>query len=327
MKVRQNSVAFFLLMLISTASAQETAEQRLSRLEYEVSKNRAREIFRSQLPLPPASVPKAIYGPDNRADIITLNAADIGRIVGPSTCILTNKSRVTKQGNQYALTLEDYEQQGFSCCQGERFESQKVGGWCSGFLVGKDVVVTAGHCTDPTDASVKGIAFVFGFAVNGAGATPSTIAESGVYFGKKVIKHRLDTEGDFAIVQLDRPVPAAVAKPLNVAAVAPGVNSAIILVGYPSGLPCKAAGGAKVMEQVSGGSWLRTNLDAYGGNSGSPVVDGNGEVIGILVRGRSDFELKTVSGTTCFESTRYEETDGGEIVTRTELFKTHISAP
>ena len=316
------SLAVVLMTLHCCSNAFSQSDVAKATLEYEHSKNRAKEIYRSKLPLAAPTVPRAIYGMDDRKDFKDLDATQSGW--AKSTCILTNRSRVTKDGANYKLTLEDYEQGGFPCCGGERFATQKVGGWCSGFLVGEDIVVTAGHCTEATDDSVKDIAFVFGYTVDAAGETPSKIAESGVYFGKNVIKHRLDSGGDFAIIQLDRKVPAGVAKPLAVAATAPAVDTEIVLVGYPSGLPCKAAGGdAKVMEHASD-AWLRTNCDAYAGNSGSAVVDSSGAVIGILVRGRADFEITTMGGNNCFKSRRYHETEGDEILTRTEVFRADI---
>jgi V8-like Glu-specific endopeptidase len=79
------------------------------------------------------------------------------------------------------------------------------------------------------------------------------------------------------------------------------------------------------MEHVAGNSWLRTNCDSYGGNSGSAVIDATTkEVIGILVRGATDFKIKTVGGTNCFESVRFHENEGNEILTRPEVFKQSI---
>jgi V8-like Glu-specific endopeptidase len=189
--------------------------------------------------------------------------------------------------------------------------------------VAPDIVVTAGHCCKE-DVNVQDIAFVFGYSVDAAGRTPSTFVSNQVYFGSQLLKRQESDDGDFAVVRLDRAVESTVAKPLSVAAVAPNADAEIILIGYPFGLPCKVADGAKVLDQVPGGRWLRTNCDAYGGNSGSAVVDNNGVVIGILVRGNTDFRIKTNNGVNCFESIRYFDTDGSEILTRCEVFRDAI---
>ena len=62
----------------------------------------------------------------------------------------------------------------------------------------------------------------------------------------------------------------------------------IVVIGHPSGLPTKVAGGASVRNDA--GTYFVANLDTYGGNSGSAVFDSaSGEVAGILVRGETDF--------------------------------------
>jgi hypothetical protein len=312
-----------LFALSAPVRCQDATPTDAARLEYELQKKRVEEVFRSKLPLPPPQVPKAINGADNRQDVLELPDGKIKR-AAQSTCLLTSKSRLTATGDQYDLALEDYRVASLQCCTGERFGNQKRGGWCSGFLAGSDIVVTAGHCCDDSDASVQAIGFIFGFAVDAAGNTPSRFAKDRVYFGKRLIKRQHTSRGDFAIIQLDRPVTVVGAVPLSVAPLAPSANEGIVLIGYPAGLPCKSADGAKVMEQVPGGSWLRTNCDAYAGNSGSAVVNSDGVVVGILVRGNLDFTMNTVGGVNCFESLRYRDSDGNEVLTRPEIFRADI---
>jgi V8-like Glu-specific endopeptidase len=61
------------------------------------------------------------------------------------------------------------------------------------------------------------------------------------------------------------------------------------VIGYPSGLPAKLAGGAKVFGTASP-FFFSANLDTFGGNSGSPVFNaGSNRVVGILVRGAADY--------------------------------------
>jgi len=62
----------------------------------------------------------------------------------------------------------------------------------------------------------------------------------------------------------------------------------LYVIGHPSGLPQKFADGAWVRSVQS--AYFTTNLDTYGGNSGSAVFNAaTDDVEGILVRGASDF--------------------------------------
>lgn len=316
-----------LVSLVSPALAQDDAEaKRIAELEFELQRNKVNDIFQSKLPLPPPTAPKAISGEDNRTDVVKLPMGDELRKIAAGTCLLTSASRVTKNGGSYDLMLADYEPLQTQCCGGERFNDQKVGGWCSGFLVGKDLVVTAGHCCKDGSDITK-IVFIFGFAVDDGGKTPSNFKEKQVYFGKERLAFQLDGGGDFAVIRLDREVTADGAKPLKIAPARPAINSRLVLVGYPQGLPCKVAAGAKLMEDVSDGVWLRTNCDSYAGNSGSCVVDENtNEVCGILVRGAQDFLLAFEDGALCSKSVRFREDEGAEILTGTKVFKDKIPA-
>ena len=64
----------------------------------------------------------------------------------------------------------------------------------------------------------------------------------------------------------------------------------MFVLGYPSGLPKKIAQGV-LMTSQSNSLYFRTNLDTYGGNSGSPVFNSaTGALTGILIEGEEDFE-------------------------------------
>jgi V8-like Glu-specific endopeptidase len=275
---------------------------------------------------------KVVYGEDQRKDIAALSATDPveskAKQNAVSTCLLTSKFRVTASGATYDLDLRPYQQLNLPPCSNERFREQKVGGFCSGFLVGNDLVATAGHCCHPTDADVQDIAFVFGFFAPAETQTPGSFQGNQVYFGKKVVKHRLDQNGDFAIVQLDRPVTYPGATPLKLRRNdAPQENADIGVVGNPSGLPTKAAFGAlgdtKIYEVQP--VWLRTNLDTYGGNSGSAVFNRDGSLVeGILVRGTTDF---LNHNNNCFYSNRLPNIEAGEWVTRASAFSEFVPQP
>ena len=87
------------------------------------------------------------------------------------------------------------------------------------------------------------------------------------------------------------------------------MGEALTVIGYPSGLPLKVASGGRVRTVKS--EYYVTNLDTYGGNSGSAVFNStSGEVEGILVRGENDFVSQNgcvVSNRCTFEGCRGED--------------------
>jgi hypothetical protein len=87
---------------------------------------------------------------------------------------------------------------------------------------------------------------------------------------------------DFALVQLDRPAKGRT--PLKLAS---GREKALPLsmIGFPLGMPSKYSSGAKVLLDDASRQSFITNLDAFEGNSGSPVFNRQMEVVGILVAG------------------------------------------
>ena len=109
-----------------------------------------------------------------------------------------------------------------------------------------------------------------------------------IYKCEKVIFATLTNENDYAIIKLDRKVtgrtPLKVRKNKKIE-----LNEDLFVIGHPSGLPKKIAMGARVLKN-SDKEFFTTNLDTFGGNSGSPVFNANTlEVEGILVRGRTDY--------------------------------------
>ena len=100
----------------------------------------------------------------------------------------------------------------------------------------------------------------------------------------------------------------------------PTVGGNLGVIGYPSGLPVKIAFGDETVLMRKEGPWLIANLDTYGGNSGSPVFNAQGEVEGILVRGAVDYRF----GGVCFRSNRIANSAGSEAVTKADVFQDKI---
>jgi V8-like Glu-specific endopeptidase len=145
------------------------------------------------------------------------------------------------------------------------------------------VVVTAGHCISEEDQELW--RFVLGYRIGAQGA-PTTIRKNQIFEAKAILNR--SEEVDYAIVRLDRAVPVP---SLALESVDTARGQGVFVVGYPSGLPQKIAGNATV-RTTEATDYFVANLDTFGGNSGSPVFSNSNKVIGILVRGETDYRLE-----------------------------------
>lgn len=237
-----------------------------------------------------ASTP-VIYGEDGRKDIYEVRNPQQVKLAESTVALMGAESLVPDSSGNFfvkAKTLMDSQK----VCKDEKFANQPVAAFCSGFLVSKNIVVTAGHCvTDQNDCSK--VKLVFGFGIQNALSNPKIVKASEVYECKTLIhREQTDNGADFAVLELNRDVtnhaPLALNKSKANSTIENGTK--LLLIGYPSGLPAKIADGASVRDSSFNG-FFRANTDSYGGNSGSAVFNSNsGEIEGILVRGERDYE-------------------------------------
>src|SRR5512145_1601394 len=90
------------------------------------------------------SAQKLVYGVDNRKDFYQLNAQQKKEC--DSVVSLWKASEVQDNGNGESELLTIKFGDALNLCKKERFREQPIGAFCSGFLVGADLIVTAGHC-------------------------------------------------------------------------------------------------------------------------------------------------------------------------------------
>jgi len=242
-----------------------------------------------------AALPKVIYGNDDRLDVYeAVNPLHLE--LARSTAAMIPNGAVRMNGD--VATIGGTTLQGRGMCPTERFADQVTAANCSGFLVGPDLLVTAGHCIrSAQDCSSS--KWVFDFNLSTADANPAiiTVDASSVYSCARIIQQRLDrtSQDDFALIRLDRAVTDRA--PLNVRTsgrVETGTD--LVVIGHPTGLPTKIADGA-IVRNNSNNTFFSSNLDTYGGNSGSAVFDTEtGIVEGILVRGETDYTFDSRRG-------------------------------
>lgn len=278
--------------------------------------------------------PQGIYGPDDRREASEVKSPTVRSWVDSTVAIFSAASVEADEEKKTAtLKTKPFDKAGVrtpenpfggavDLCPDEPYRGQPAGAFCSGSLVGEDLIMTAGHCME-TEEDCKGARFVFGFAAGKDGKPPASVPSDEVYSCSKLVGQKLEGRGvDFAVAKLDRPVKNH--KPLRLRrSGAPPVGTPLVVIGHPVGLPTKVAGGAAIRKNDEGG-YFAGNLDTYGGNSGSAVINSvTGEVEGILVRGGADFEYDEQRK--CARSVRtMNDTGRGEDVTLVSNVLPHV---
>jgi V8-like Glu-specific endopeptidase len=258
-------------------------------------------------------VPKVIYGTDDRIDVYQDTNLEHQRFAA-SACGLFDSTAVTSNGDgSYSIKTEYYNYNGLPACANEPFANQRTAPWCSGFLVGPDLIATAGHCME-SSSELATTKIVFGFRMQSADQETLRVDASQVYTPVELVAQQLDGGSpwrDYAVVRLDRAVTSYGAAPMNLRrAGTVTVNAPIGVIGHPWGLPQKIAFGSNTkVYKASDTNFFVTNLDTFGGNSGSPVWNATTSVLeGILVRGATDF----VSNASCFNSNYVTDASAGD---------------
>lgn len=270
--------------------------------------------------------PKGIYGKDNRIDAYA--ALETARRLAQSSVAFFSADELVEEDDAYVLKETASLQERMRVCAHEHFARQPSAGFCSGFLVSNDLVITAGHCLDPIKTLVphSEVRLVFGFAMHNPNDANTRFAKQDVYRIGKVMEYFDEdkdaddpTKKDWGIFKLDRTVLGHI--PVDIRQGDTPIGEAVTMIGHPLGLPVKITDGGRVVKD-SGGNVLKTNLDAFGGNSGSAVFStasiksGNPVVEGILVGGKADFVDPYA---TCREVKHFGNSEAGELVTKIGL--------
>lgn len=235
----------------------------------------------------------AIFGADNRT---TSNESSPHFQLSRATAVAVLKSLHSESNGLVKLEADSMKD---SLCRDERYSfDPSLNYACTGFLVAPDLIVTAGHCMvnvgesrNETELYCDAFDWLFDYRTSVTGQTNlDKIPSDKIYKCKQVIYAIREEEApyrDYALVQLARPVLDR--QPLKISPQDPTENQLrsenFTMIGYPFGTPAKISPNGKLLlNNVNRQSFL-TNLSAFAGNSGGPVLNRKNEVIGILIGG------------------------------------------
>jgi len=287
-------------------------------------------------PMEPSLSNPVQYGQDSRAEFYQFSDPQL-QTMASSVAVFVHKTQVSILGDTVKLegyTLNEMSELGWlvknanhPLCAGELFASQKAPGFCTGFLVEEDLLVTAGHCLEKYPCADTNIVFDFYMESENLLAT---ITRENVFECKEVLSQITPTQDngflDYAIIKLDRSTNRAgleyTTDDLTKA------QEQVVVLGYPSGLPLKIASNAFVISNNRDNPFFIANLDTFGSNSGSPVINTETyQVEGILVRGTTDYVLSNEGA--CIQVNRCPESGSvhceGENATKMSVVAEAIS--
>lgn len=237
--------------------------------------------------MPVIAIDKVIYGTDDRRDIFE-ETNPMYLDLASSTAAMIDNNKIKSADDGFVVGGTTLAERGI--CADAKFANQATTANCSGFLVGEDLLVTAGHCIK-TQNDCANSKWVFGYGHQTSDiSTDIKVGGDDVYACESIVERSLEvgSKMDYALIKLNRKVVGrAVLKVRTEGKIDAGQK--IVVIGHPTGLPTKIADNAWVRNN-SNDVYFVANLDTFGGNSGSAVFDAEtGVVEGILVRGEADY--------------------------------------
>jgi len=234
----------------------------------------ATEVGSEAESMPDAHRLAVLYGTDQRVEALQHPSASL-RAAARNGVMLVSRGSVTKGADGYlefdALTLAEAQ----NLCPGEVFASQITPGTCSGFLIGGDRVISAGHCFGTWEQTIAqsnelcpfiDVVLDYELAANGSGPR---VPNDRLFGCKRVLSRDLQ-ENDAVQFELDRDTGRA---GLTLDPVTPLVTGgALTAVGHPDGIAkkivtCMRVRNPNEIAGVGGGGLFMFEGDLFHGNS------------------------------------------------------------
>jgi hypothetical protein len=167
----------------------------------------------------------------------------------------------------------------YELCPDVRFAAQPTHSFCSGTLIGRDLVLTANHCV-LTDEDCRDSRFIFGYRYESEG-TLARVTRDDIYSCRRRIFKPDDM--DVVVLQLDRPASSRY-QPVALAESPPEIGDSLKIIGFPLGLPMKISENCQVKDIIRD-QQIRDNCDTFPGNSGSGTFNVDGALVGVHTDG------------------------------------------
>lgn len=230
-----------------------------------------------------------VYDVDDRVEVFAASDDDARRLANTSVVALVHRSSL--DGGLDASVLAPRLGAKEHLCAGERFEEQPAPAFCSGVLLDRDLVLTAGHCARAYHE--EDIRVLFGYAYRAE--EELALGPDDVYEVAEVVAESFGSSppgrADYAWLRLATdalprhhpspwladPAPLFDGEPLTV-------------IGSANGTPLKIDKGGEVVDARSTSrDYFRASSDTTEGSSGAPAFTASLAVAGILARGEPDF--------------------------------------
>lgn len=253
---------------------------------------------------------KVVYGVDNRFELSRSPYANLKNSVAGMVSKYDLKEVKSQEGELESFEITQFGDlttyRGRKTCDTMKFREQSTAATCTGFLIEEDLLVTAGHCVLRYGQKVQNKKtygcmtnnWVFGYDTNSKVDGKLEFGKNDVYGCDTVVAAEYNQVRDYAIIKLNKKTVGKTPVKLNSDKENYKKTESIFVVGHPTGLPIKIAAGAQVVQDQDSSRFL-TDLDTFAGNSGSPIFNFYGEVIGILVSGETDYYYDAERG--CFD--------------------------
>jgi hypothetical protein len=214
-----------------------------------------------------------VYGDDDRVDLYEADEPFVQIAQKTAVALIAPTQLHRRNDGAYGLEAPRYGELQ-SLCPGERFSEQPAAASCSGVLLAPNIVATAGHCLTVTAdgrPDCTNNRYVLGFGIDDP-AVAVSIPEDAVFECKQVLGR----------------VEAAADAPCHFDFV---LGEAVVVVGFPAGLPVKIDRGAQVIDaRAEQGDFFTLSSDTFSVSSGSGVFDSDGALVGLFSRGRRDYD-------------------------------------